>query len=57
MKQSDKDTGRDRLVQRYTELALEYSRIPRGTGWKPEYEAREQEIKAELERLRKEIGI
>lgn len=49
--------NKDRLIQRYTELALEYSRIPRGIGWKPEYEAREQEIKIELKQLREEINI
>lgn len=48
---------KDKLVQRYTALALQYSQIPNGAAWKPEYEELKTKLKAEMNRIRKELGM
>lgn len=48
---------KDKLVQRYTALALQYSRIPNGVGWKPEYEQLKQNLKAEMNQIREQLGM
>lgn len=48
---------KDKLVQRYTALALQYSRIPNGAAWKPEYEELKQNLKAEMNQIRKQLDM
>ena len=48
---------KDILVCRYTELALRYSNIPRGTGWQPEHEEELKNLQTEMSQIRKELGI
>ena len=48
---------RDKLVHRYTALALQYIRIPNGVGWKPEYEELKQNLKAEMNQIREQLDM
>lgn len=51
------ERGKEKLVCRYTGLALRYASIPRGVSWVPEYEEEGKILLEEMLEIRKLLGM
>lgn len=45
------------MVTEYINLVLEFSKIERGVGWKPEFAEKEKKLKMRISELRNLLGM